>query len=100
MCAGTATHLPNSWTSTVCCCKGLITGFLLQAFLVYPDVQIAAARSEEGQLMAFSAASAQVDAASAMLPRLIPFAEHWELLLSQGGHLPTAPGMRCMPCLA
>eukprot|EP00891_Asterochloris_glomerata_P002861 jgi/Astpho2/2861/fgenesh1_pg.00050_%23_119_t len=57
---------------------------LAQAFLVYPDVQVAAARSEEGRLMAFSAGSAQVDAASAMLPRLIPFAEHWEQLLSQG----------------
>ncbi len=75
---------------------GLDGRFLLQAFLVYPDVQVAAARSEEGRLMAFSAGSAQVDAASAMLPRLIPFAEHWEQLLSQGGHLSTAPGMHCM----
>ena len=80
--------------------QGLDYILMLQAFLVYPDVQIAAARSEEGQLMAFSAASAQVDAMLAMLPRLIPFAEHWELLLSQGGHLSTAPGMHCMPCLA
>ena len=48
--------------------------------------------------MAFSAGSAQTDAASAMLPRLIHFAEHWELLLSQGGHVSTAPGMRCMTC--